>query len=482
MKKPFLRRRSTGSSPNAERGITMILVAVCMVAIIAIAALSIDVVTLYLSREEAQRTADAAALTAARIISVSGITGTADTASWQRICGTNGVATLAAKGTAGANGVAGTIPTTVNVKYSIQGAASGNGDCSKLTPISSLAINPTVIVQVTRAGLPTLFSRIWSRNTNSVSATAMAEVFNPSNSGTLASGGDVIPVQPRCVKPWVVPNLDPRNPDGCTTNCTKFVDRGTGQIQHPGISLNGTGGNGAIGETFWLESDCSRNNPSLCRTLRAPTIQANLARGGSIYRENPPNLLYLPNQVGTPVSAIPACTQSDPYEEAIEGCDAPTNYQCGVANANLLDLRRNPDYGATTNGVSCLISQSNLSDTSDSSGQDYLSPFGAPSAYPFQIFAGTGNPLGAGLAGTQITNSNSIVSLPIYDNVGVGINPSSTTQVMFVGFLQVFINATDQYGNVNVTVLNVAGCGNDVSTTASAPGSSPVPIRLVTPQ
>jgi hypothetical protein len=31
-------------------------------------------------------------------------------------------------------------------------------------------------------------------------------------------------------------------------------------------------------------------------------------------------------------------------------------------------------------------------------------------------------------------------------------------------------------------VLNVAGCGNNASTTQSAPGSSPVPVRLITPQ
>ena len=51
-------------------------------------------------------------------------------------------------------------------------------------------------------------------------------------------------------------------------------------------------------------------------------------------------------------------------------------------------------------------------------------------------------------------------------------------------FLQVFINGVDTTSsNVNVTVLNVAGCSN--SATASTPtvsGSSPVPVRLITPQ
>jgi acyl CoA:acetate/3-ketoacid CoA transferase len=85
-------------------------------------------------------------------------------------------------------------------------------------------------------------------------------------------------------------------------------------------------------------------------------------------------------------------------------------------------------------------------------------------------------------AGTPITASNSIVSVPIYDPLNP-IASTGTSPVTIVGFLQVFINDVDQYGNVNVVVLNVAGCGNGSSTTSSNPvtGSSPVPIRLITP-
>ena len=53
----------------------MLLVALAMVAIIGMAALSIDVITLYLAREEAQHSADSAALGAAKVLSLSGITG-----------------------------------------------------------------------------------------------------------------------------------------------------------------------------------------------------------------------------------------------------------------------------------------------------------------------------------------------------------------------------------------------------------------------
>ena len=67
MKTPAIRRlHRSESSRTREHGITMVLVALAMVAIIAMAALSIDVITLYLAREEAQRAADAAALAGAR--------------------------------------------------------------------------------------------------------------------------------------------------------------------------------------------------------------------------------------------------------------------------------------------------------------------------------------------------------------------------------------------------------------------------------
>src|SRR6266536_3478894 len=90
MKPPVIRRfRSACRSRRGERGVTMVLVAIAMVSIIAMAALSIDVVTLYLAREEAQRAADAGALAAARFLSISGVTGDPgnSTGAWPTACG-----------------------------------------------------------------------------------------------------------------------------------------------------------------------------------------------------------------------------------------------------------------------------------------------------------------------------------------------------------------------------------------------------------
>jgi type II secretory pathway pseudopilin PulG len=498
MKTPlFLRRPAAQGHP--ERGITMALVALAMVAIIAMAALSIDVITLYLAKEEAQRSADTAALAAAKVLSLSGITGDPSNGAnnWGLICGpddgTNGLATRVAKAVANQNLVGGSPTTTPTVTYSSGG--SSKADCTALST-TGFGVNPIVTVQLSRPSLPTFFSRIWGNRGNSVSATATAEVFNPSNSGAVGNNptGTLIPVQPRCVKPWVVPNQNPfipqPNSSGQYCNqgagpCNKIVSNTDGSIQSQGMTLNGGGASGLIGATFWMVADCQHNDHSQCTIRRANGPAANYGSAGP--DESIPNLLYVPGQVTTTPIAVPSCTSGDDFEKAIEGCDQPTNYTCGVppssGGSNAIDLSRNPE-DATSEGVACLTHQASNSDVSEPTGQDYLNQFMLPSAYPFQILAGSSNPLvAAGLpSGSPVTVSPSIVSLPIFDETGVTVSSGTATSVTFVGFLQVFINAVDNFGNINVTVLNVAGCGNGTNPVGSQViANSPVPVRLITP-
>jgi hypothetical protein len=137
-------------------------------------------------------------------------------------------------------------------------------------------------------------------------------------------------------------------------------------------------------------------------------------------------------------------------------------------------------------GITSLIHEGDTTDTQPD-GQDTLDM----SQYPFKILAGNSNPLvtvasPAITASTAITSSTSIVSLPIYDDTAPpgNIRGSGSTDVTIVGFLQVFINSVDQWGIMDVTVLNVVGCGNGNSAPVSAnavTGSSPVPVRLITP-
>jgi Flp pilus assembly protein TadG len=449
MKLPAIRRVRNGCpARRRERGVTMVLVVLAMVGIIAMAALSIDVVTLFLAREEAQRAADAGALAAARVISVSGLTGTAGpdsgVAPWTTICGGSAsVASVMAQAVAQQNSV-GSSAATVTVSYS-SGSGATFADCTAVPGDDLLGVNPLVTVKVERDTMPTLFSRIWSRGAKSVSATATAEVFNPSNSGTFAPGGDAVPVIPRCVKPWIIPNKDPGN--GST-----LVNKGTGAIRHLGIGS----GSGTVGEGFLLQDKCTGSD---CN----PTNWATTPPGASY---------YIPAYVTAAASAVPSCADDSNYQKAIGGCDQSTVYACGTVGGSNADLTINPGgaSGDTSVAAQCLIHQSG------GLGQDALN-VGAP--FPYPITAGSANPVVS--AGQTITASNSIVTLPIYDDTGPALTGTQPA-ITIVGFLQVFIDSVDGAGNLQVHVVNVAGCGNNASTTLSAPGSSPVPIRLITPQ
>ncbi len=423
---------------SPERGVTMVLVALAMVAIIAMAAMSIDLVTLYLAREEAQRAADSAALAAARVISVSGITGTASPAAypgyWAAICGsTTGWATQAALSAAAQNSVGGN-SVSVSVNYS-DGSAT-NADCSSLS--DAFAVNPLVIVQIAPTSIPSFFSRIWGLAGSNISASATAEVFNPSASNVngISPGAYVTPVEPRCVKPWIVPNLDPWNPSGCAgTACNPIVAPTNGQIQHAGISTGGSGLTGVIGETFNLFADCG---PTSTTCLGGGPLPGNPPDnppyanvpgvvGGRSYMgvtlPSPPNLEYVPGavpQTASAFSAVPSCAPGTDYGSAVAGCDQTTVYQCGqqisgLGNPNLVDLSENPGgpAGDSAMGLACSLTGNA---TLPLTGQDTLTT----SPYPFVVLTGAANPLKVA-TDTPVTSSNSIVSLPIYDGTSLSI-------------------------------------------------------------
>jgi len=182
---------------------------------------------------------------------------------------------------------------------------------------------------------------------------------------------------------------------------------------------------------------------------------------------------YVPALIGGTANGVPSCATGSAYQEAIAGCDQSTPYACGIVGGGTrADLSFNPGKasGDTATATECRIHQN--------VGQDVLDS----TQFPFQIQAGLGNPV---ITNAVVTSSNSIVTLPIYDDTQAPIQfPSGVNQVpvTIVGFLQVFINGIDTTtGNINVTVLNVAGCSNTATTsTPTVSGSSPVPVRLIT--
>ncbi len=445
--KPLLRRR------HHERGQTILLVAISIVSLLAMAALAIDVVTLYVARSEIQRASDAAALAAAKAVADSGVTSLQATdpnlANAQNLA--QSMATAAVSGLLSAPGinlVAGAAPSLTTLAPSIDWARQGN---------------PHVTISLRRANLPTFFSKIWSATAPSVTATATAEVYNPSNLPIMT------PIALRSVKPWLVANADPTHP--AMTTPPKFVDTATGLVE-----MN------VIGENFNLTADCI------------------LAGVGCTLHDNPPKAIpsgtnpqleYVPAVVTptNPKNVCPACAGATDYEQTIECADANSyaTLACGGGATNATwDNINNPSgsTGLSASGAECLT---RASTTGLGQGQDILSE---PSPWPgaaFQIQAGPLNPL----HGSYVTTSNSIVTIPIIDTcTAANCFPATGQPLTIVGYLQAFINQVQDgtggttAGDINITVLNIAGCSttnNAANPVVGGSGTSPIPVRLITP-
>ncbi len=448
-----MRKQSLSRQRPHERGQTMIFVAISIVSLLALAALAIDIVTLYVARTEIQRAADAAALAGAKAIVDSGLT---------------------------------TLPTSdgnyTNAKNLAQSMATASINAIISPPINQVAGGPPALVsipsfdftthpgsyQVTvslrRANLPTFFSKIWARSAATVTATATAEAYNPANLTAIT------PIALKSVKPWLVANADP------TFTALTFVDTTTWIVD-----------SGVIGKTFDLVSGCSGSTTPCLPTpnpIRFPV-------GATT-----PQVEYVPAQV-TPTNSSNVCPNSGPscnssclggsdYELSIECADvnAYSYLNCGGGSTNATwDNSVNPGgaSGPSAAGAECLIHA-----TGPGSGPelDTLDSTLWPGA-PMKITGGTCS----AAPGQLVTASSSIVTIPIIADTSL----STGSPVTVVGFLQAFINQVDPVpgslglppaGSINITVLNIVGCSsanNSVNPVVGVSGTSPVPVRLITP-
>jgi hypothetical protein len=82
------------------------------------------------------------------------------------------------------------------------------------------------------------------------------------------------------------------------------------------------------------------------------------------------------------------------------------------------------------------------------------------------------------------------VTIPIIDTSNTTVFQSANPYgVTVVGFMQAFINQVQDGtngtipGDINITVLNIAGCSAtpNGANPVIGPGTSPVPVRLITP-
>lgn len=402
-----------------EQGQTIALVAVSIVSILAIAALAIDVVTLYSARGEAQRAADAVALAGAKAFVDSGITSYLATS--PNLPAVQALATSMANGyidaTLQANKISGKVPDK-----------AGPSAFDFTNPG-----NPKVTVTLQRTDLPTFFSRIWviGRTAATVKATAVAEAYN--------ANGNATPIVLTGVKPLLMPNS---MQGGLISNLAA-----------------GTVNFDAIGKAVSPEANCMPQRRFPCRWPPASPAT------------NPPQGNYLVAGVTTSGNdnLCPRCaSRSTPVIESLECSDKDTKYWCGQQ----LSIS-NSGYNASNvaNAFQCAIHKF--------SGLDQFAGGSFPDS-PMRITAGSGPQSGASVTASgsvmtfpifddsvKIARANQQVSVIGFMQAFVEDTPTGQSAVLKIDIM-------------NVIACNANNNSVNAPPTAIARDSvSPVPVRLI---
>ncbi|HVB34689.1 MAG TPA: pilus assembly protein TadG-related protein [Patescibacteria group bacterium] len=426
------------SRKNGERGASLILVGMALVALLAALSLAIDLGMLYVARSQAQQAADAAALAGATTLANSNC--------------------IMAAGGCVAGGSQETQATqqaeTTGAQDSVMGQAASIQD----SDVSFNYPNPqepeiTVTVQRSAArgnAVPTLFAHVFGVNAVNVMAKATAEAVNPTGGGA--------PVGYGCVAPFLVPNCDPDHiniPSGNVNGACDdgnggagyFINQTTGQLENPGVYSSG----GVVGEPWQLHSDASPSQWYLV------AYNTNLATQISTSNGNGQSASLLRQYISECVPQLLSCGQT-------------------VSTFN------GKSVGPTGQGTDARI---NASGDGLGKGQDTIDTSIGP---PFP-FTGGANNLNQSLVGqTYYGPSPSQVLVPVYD--GHQLNPGGDTATI-VGFMQLFIQDASHQGNadlIDTIVLKVIPCasggGNEDGTTPaiSDAGGMAVPVRLIRTQ
>lgn len=192
---------------GTEKGSILLMAGAALVMMLAVSAIAIDLVNLYLARAQAQRAADAAALAGAQAFISTGCT------------------------TGGCN--PGGIQETVATQQAVAAAAQNYiaGQPAVVDPASNVVFSyPTAQEpQITvTAGSPveTFFAKVFGIQTVNVSAKATAEAYNQAGDSNTKLGAT-------CVKPFLLPNCDPVHTGSPNTSC---ATAGQGYFFQPGVS------------------------------------------------------------------------------------------------------------------------------------------------------------------------------------------------------------------------------------------------------
>ncbi len=426
---------------RSQAGQTIALVAVSMVSLLAVAALAIDLTTLYVAKGEIQRAADSAALAGAKAFVDSGVT-------------TDPTNT-------GLQGVAQQIANSYAIAAAFQNNVAGAPAQMVGSPVFNFGLqgNPRVTVSLQKTKLPVFFARIFGNSAATVSATATAEAYNPAYSQN--NTGSFVPAAPKCVKPFLVPNID-------KVSGQPYVDEAKGLV-NTGAFLPG--------EEIQLTSACKGRGPNKCNSPTWPP-------GPGEYLP----MLLSGTHTYCPSDTAPGCgggNKSD-FEKSTECCDGiPFDFQqCGASTSPATwDVSLDPGgpNKAAQSGLQCLIHTTSSGLPSGVAQQDFLdvSSFKTSSGPP-KISPGTFSQARYNIAGNAVMDtSDSIITVPLFQRP---TTMPSNNQLTIVGFLQLFVYyAGTGQQDMDAYIVNVIGCGTSAASGAAVSGGgvSPIPVRLV---
>jgi Flp pilus assembly protein TadG len=414
---------------KSERGQTLVITALGMVAVLAMTVLAIDIVALYVAKDQVQATADAAALAGAEALANSGTTSAASTVPLSTVCnGATGQADLWAQAVVAHSPIAG-------------GLATATTSCSAPTDT-----NPRIQVTVTRTGLPRFFAR--TGGGLSASAVATAEAYNPSldvNPGP--------PIQIQGVKPWLIFNYNTCNSGPAYFTSTYAVANGASFIGQP-VTLTLMISSTPLGVPPLPVPPCPTPNTAQFYALDLPaplSCPTNGAISCNQIGTGPPGLYYHDNI---------ACSGSFEFGN---------NQSIPMPSAQV-DTRTNLQT-RTFDGVKCLIHAAGpLLDQ----GQDIFPP-----GLPMTITGGSNNPDPA-LRGISIHRSDSVVTAPVFNCPAGACDGTGAMHLQIVGFLQLAIQDVTASGDIDAKILNAAGTDPaSTGTPVTGAGPSPVAVRLI---
>ena len=195
-------------------------------------------------------------------------------------------------------------------------------------------------------------------------------------------------------------------------------------------------------------------------------------------------MIDLPSANICPSTGAPGCANvgggvgTAGYLDTI-ACATTNRLQCGDT-VNLDKLNGSaPNVTDTISGVQCLIHT-----TSTGPGGTEQDQFSAPGALPITITGGLSNPDAAFVNTANISRSDSVVTVPLFDWTADPCPTQKCGTETVTGFLQLGIldvEAAPNAGNIDAIVLNAVGCNpaGQTGTQISGGGLTPVPVRLV---